>query len=325
MKSFKQMIADKEIKRADAMKVQLEDIHIKPDFNLRDPSEIDEDGLTFQQSIELLAELIFGGMQVPPLEVTPREEGGVWLVDGERRTRAFRLLDEQGRLKRTPNKDDPSKLEFWVPIQAFEGDEEAQEDRIFTSNKKRGLTELEMATGCKRSAARGRKPEEIAKRIGMTRQRVDQLLILSRAPEPVRQAMKDGKVSGAIATELVRKHGDEAVAALEVELGKAQAQGKAKVTAGTMKGATVPRGLLDDMHVIATGMHKSFKPDDLVKIERYHRGDITEGTVEISLEAAMQFHLMLEESARVLADKEAKLREKADKAKQLELAQEGAE
>ena len=318
-KSFKQMIADKEIKRADAMKVRLEDIHIKPDFNLRDPNEIDLDGKTFQESIEELAELIASGMQVPPLEVSPRAEGGVWLVDGERRTRSYWLLDSQGRLKRTPKKDAPLVLEFWVPIIAFEGDEEEQEDRIFTSNKKRGLTELEMSAGCKRSASRGRKPDEIAKRIGMTRQRVEQLLTLSKAPEPVRQAMREGKVSGAVATELVRKHGDDATAALEAELDKAKAQGKTKVTAGTMKGATVPRGLLDDMHGIATKMHKAFKPDDLLAIDRYHRGEITEGTVEVSLEFMMQFHLMLEEGARVLADKEAKQREKADKAKQMEL------
>jgi len=120
---------------------------------------------------------------------------------------------------------------------------------------------------------------------------------------------------------MVRKHGEGAGKVLMEEWGKAKAQGKAKVTAGTMKGATVPRNLLDDMHGIATNMHKSFKPDDLLAIERYHRGEITEGTVEISLEAAMQFHLMLEESARVISEKEAKLREKADKAKQMELSE----
>lgn len=315
-KSFTQMIADKEIRRADAMKVQLEDIHIKPGFNLRDPDEIDADGMTFEESVAFLAELIFDGMQVPPLEVSPRDEGGVWLVDGERRTRAFRLLDSQGRLKRTPSKADPSVMEYWVPIVAFDGDEEEQEDRIFTSNKNRGLTEIEMARGCKRSAARGRKPEEIAKRIGMTRQRVDQLLILADAPPEVHQAVRAGQVSGAVATELVRKHGENATQALAEELEKAKAQGKAKVTAGTMKGPSVPRGLLDDLHGATMKLHSSLPMDARLQIDRYHKGEIAEGSVQVDLQHLMELHLILEEAQRVLADKELKAVEKANKAKQ---------
>lgn len=324
-KSFKQMIADKEIKRADAMKVRLEDIHIEPGFNLRDKDAVDENGMTFQESLDALAEHLAEGGQVPPLEVRPRAEGGVWIVEGERRTLAYRQLDAQGRLPRTPSKDNPQILEFWVSVTPFEGNDADRLARVFTSNTNRKLTDLEKAHGCKRLAAFNWTPEQIAKKIGLTRQRVDQLLELANAPARVQQGVKSGEVSGTVAVELVRKHGDQAGAALEAELDKAKAAGKGKVTAGTMKGATVPRSLLDDMHTIATTMHKSFKPDDLVAIERYHRGEITEGTVEISLEAAMQFHLMLEEAARVLAEKEAKLREKADKAKQLELAQEGAE
>lgn len=319
MKSFKQMIADKDIKRADAMKVRLEDIHEEPGFNLRDKEAVDLDGVTFQESIDALAEFIAAGGTYPPLEVRPRAEGGVWAVDGHRRRLALNQLDAEGRLPR-----DPKDGEAWISIVPFTGNDAERVARIFTSQQNRKLGDLEKAEGCKRLAAFGWGPDQIGKAVGLTRQRVDQLLILASANSDVQQMVKAGEVSGTVATELVREHGEKAGAILAGELEKAKAAGKAKVTAGTMKGATVPRGLLDDMHVIATNMHKSFKPDDLVKIERYHRGDITEGTVEISLEAAMQFHLMLEESARVLADKEAKLREKADKAKQLELAGGGA-
>lgn len=323
-KSFKQMIADKEIKRADAMKVQLEDLHEEPGFNLRDLDAVDPEGVSFQDGITALAEYIAAGGTYPPLEVRPRAEGGVWLVDGHRRRLALMQLDAEGRLPRTPNKDNPSKLEAWISVVAFEGNDADRTARIITSQQNRRLTDLEKGNGCKRLAAFGWTPDQIAKKIGMTRQRVDQLLILANAPAAVQQMVKAGEVSGSVAVDVVRQHGDDAGKVLGGELEKAKAAGKGKVTAGTMKGPSVPRGLLDDLHQAATRLHKAFTPDDLVAIDRYHRGEITEGSVTIPLEMAMQVHLILEEGARVLADKEQKLREKQNKAAQLEL-QEGEE
>lgn len=312
-KSFKQMIKDGDIKRADAMKILLSDIHEEPGFNLR------RDGEDLESSIEALCGFILDGGQLPPLEVRPRAEGGVWLVDGHRRSRALRQAVEQGY----PAADEDGNL--WVSVVAFTGNDADRVARVITSQEGRKLEPLELATGYKRLIAFGWTVDQVAKAVGKTRQHVEQMLTLSSANSDVLRMVEAGTVAPATAVEMVRKHGEGAGAVLTEELGKAQAQGKAKVTAGTMRGATVPRNLLDDMHVIATSMHKAFKPDDLLAIDRYHRGEITEGTVSISLEAAMQFHLMLEESARVLAEKEAKIREKADKAKQLELAQDGAE
>lgn len=311
-KSFKQMIKDGDIKRADAMKVLLSDIHEEPGFNLR------REGEDLQASIDALCEFILDGGQLPPLEVRPRAGGGVWLVDGHRRSRALRQAIERGY----PAADEDGQL--WVSVVAFTGNDADRVARVITSQEGRKLEPLELAEGYKRLASFGWDSAKIAQKVGKTRQHVDQMLTLGSANSDVQQMVAAGEVAAATAVELVRQHGDEAGKVLGGELEKAKAAGKAKVTAGTMKGPSVPRGLLDDMHDIATKMHKAFKPDDLLAIERYHRGEITEGTVEISLEAAMQFHLMLEESARVLADKEAKQREKADKAKQLEL-QEGAQ
>jgi hypothetical protein len=45
MSTFKRMIGDKTIKRADAMKIRLEDIHEEPGFNLRDETAVDADGV----------------------------------------------------------------------------------------------------------------------------------------------------------------------------------------------------------------------------------------------------------------------------------------
>lgn len=68
-KSFKQMVSTKEIRRADAYKVRLEDLHEEPGLNWRRYTD------AFHKSVEELAELIAGGMEVDPLEVRPREEG----------------------------------------------------------------------------------------------------------------------------------------------------------------------------------------------------------------------------------------------------------
>lgn len=308
-KSFKQMIADKEIRRADAMKIRLEDLHEKPGFNLR------REGEDLDQSIAELAEFLASGGQVPALEVVPREEGGVWLVTGHRRTRAWRLLDAQGRLKR-----DAKTGEFLVPIVAFNGESEADAIvRIMTSQEAKDLDLLEVADGYQRLRALGLSAEEIAQQVHKTRQHVEQMLTLADAPAEVHQLVASGAVAAATAVTVVRQHGEKAGEVLTGELEKAKAQGKGKVTAGTMKGPSVPRGLLDDLHQTATKLHKAFSHDDLLAIDRFHRGEITEGTVTISVEAAMQVHLILEEAQRVLEEKERKAREKANKAAQLEL------
>ncbi|MCF1486934.1 hypothetical protein LZ838_06140 [Pseudomonas sp. AA27] len=54
-KSFKQMIKDGDVRRADAMKVKLEDLHEEPGFNLR------TEGDALEASIDTLAEFIAGG------------------------------------------------------------------------------------------------------------------------------------------------------------------------------------------------------------------------------------------------------------------------
>ncbi|WP_437120462.1 hypothetical protein [Pseudomonas aeruginosa] len=64
-KSFKQMIKDGDLKRADAMKARLEDLHEEPGFNLR------AEGEDLEQSIADLADYLHQGGIVPALEVRP--------------------------------------------------------------------------------------------------------------------------------------------------------------------------------------------------------------------------------------------------------------
>lgn len=306
-RSFKQMIKDGDVKRADAMKVRLEDLHEEPGFNLR------AEGEDLEASIDALAEFIADGGQVPPLEVRPRADGGVWIVDGHRRTRAYRKLDAAGRLVR-----DPSGA-CWVSVVAFTGNDAERVARVITSQEGRKLEPLELSAGYKRLAAFGWSADQIAKKVGKTRQHVDQMLILADAPSAVHAMVKDGAVSAAVAVETVRKHGEESADVLDGELQKAKAAGKAKVTAGTMKGPALPRGILDDLVQQAEKFSSKLSTDGRVKLDQFHRGEITEGTVEVDVETLLHLELCLEELKRIRAEKEAKAREKAAKVAQLEI------
>ena len=255
-KSFKQMIKDGEVRRADAMKVQLEDLHEEPGFNLR------TEGDALEASISSLAEFVAAGGQIPPLEVRPRAEGGVWLVDGHRRRRALLKLDAEGRLPRTPNKDRPEVLEAWVPVIAFEGSDADRVARIITSQENEKLSPLELAEGYKRLRAFGWSVEQIAVKVGKTRQHVEQVLTIGNANTDVQNLVAAGHVSATTAAQVVREHGDGAGKVLGAELEKAQASGKKRVTAGSMKGPSIPKPRLEAVHTASRNLIASLDSID---------------------------------------------------------------
>ena len=248
MKSFKQMIKDGDVRRADAMKVRLEDLHEEPGFNLR------TEGDALEASIDALAEFIANGGQIPALEVRPRAEGGVWVVDGHRRRRSMLKLDKAGRLPRTPNKENPGILEAWVPVVAFEGSDADRVARIISSQENEKLSPLELAEGYKRLRAFGWLPEQIAKKVGRTRQHVEQVLTVGNANTDVQNLVAAGHVSATTAAQVVREHGDGAGKVLGAELEKAQANGKKKVTAGSMKGPSIPKPRLEAVHTASRNL-----------------------------------------------------------------------
>lgn len=250
MKSFKQMVQAGEIKRADAMKVRLDDIHEEPGFNLR------TEGEDLQASIESLADYILTGGMYPALEVRPRADGGVFVVDGHRRRRSLRLARDRG-----------APIE-WVNVVAFTGNDADRVARIMTSAEGRALSPLEIAQGYKRLQGFGLGVEEIAAKVGKTRQHVDQLLILANANSDVQRLVATGGVSAALAVKVARDHGEDAGEVLQQELTKAKAAGKKKVTAGTMKPWT-PSGpdALALMEAVED-LFDNMDPEDHLKAQR---------------------------------------------------------
>lgn len=229
MTTFKRMIGDKTIKRADAMKIRLEDIHEEPGFNLRDETAVDADGVSFEESIRALAEFIGAGGTYPALEVRPREEGGVFVVDGYRRRRALLLLDSEGKLPRTPARDG-GPPEAWISIVPFEGSDAERTLRILTSVENRRLGALEVARGYRRLANFGWTTTQIAQGVHKSRTHVEQMLMLANSNSDVQRAINSGQVSASAAVGLVRQHGEQAGQVIEQAAERAQDEGKTKVT-----------------------------------------------------------------------------------------------
>lgn len=304
--SFKSMIKSGEIRRADAMKIQLDDIFEEAGFNLR------QEGEDLEASINALAAHILAGGIVPALEVRPRPGGGVFVVDGHRRRRAFIKAREAG-----------APIE-WVSVVAFTGNDADRVARIITSAEGRALTPLEVAKGYKRLAAFGLTPDEIAAKVNKTRQHVDQLLILANANTDVQQMVAAGGVSAAIAVKAARQHGEGAGQVLQKELDKAKAAGKGKVTDGTIKGKALPPKVLQSV-VDELDAFVSVLPNDarerLASIENAAKaGHLPEGQM-VSVPASALLSLISEHSqlCQVREKQEAKAREKAAKAAQGEL------
>ena len=303
-KSFKAMIQAGDVRRADAMKVLLDDIHAEPGFNLR----IEDDD--FRSSIDALAQYIANGGTYPALEVRPRPGGGVFVVDGHRRRLALlKARDELG-----------APVE-WVSIVAFVGNDADRTARVITSAEGRALKPLEVALGYKRLAAFGLTPDEIATKVGKTRQHVDQLLILANSNTDVHRLVAAGGVSAAVAVDIARKHGEQAGEVLQRELDKAKAAGKGKVTAGTIKGKPLPpkvtQGLVEEVDAFMDQLTKRER-EIMATLENTPGG--ADATVMVSgraLLALLNEHAKVDEARKKQAEKQ---RAKAEKAAQGELA-----
>ncbi|WP_050489233.1 ParB/RepB/Spo0J family partition protein [Bordetella bronchiseptica] len=228
--SFKTMILDKTIKRADAMKIQYHRIHVAPDFNPRDLDDFYETDIQ-----ELLAHILAGGT-LPPLEVIAMADGsGVELVDGHRR------FDAMGRAIAQGFPID------WVSIVAFQGNKIDRLARVYTSNKNSPLRPLEAARGFKRFRGAGLDSAEIAAIVHFSRTHVENYLVLADAERDVQELVRSCRVSADVAIEAVRKLGAKAGEYLAGKVDQAKAAGKSKVTPSTIHGRALPRKVVSPL------------------------------------------------------------------------------
>ena len=259
MSSNRQLLEAGTAKRADLVKVLLEELHLEPDFNAPESAE------EFDARVEGIVAHLAGGGTLPPLEVRDRAEGGKFVVDGHARREAYARAVARG----VPVHD-PKDGRVYVLTIPFVGNDADRHLRIITSAEGRTLSPLQTATILKRLRAFGWGLDDIAKRINRTPERVRQLLELGDANSDVQALVKSGEVSATVATAAARKHGEQAGAVLAEQLAEVKAQGGKKLTP-SKAGPKKPKAsdiaeererldwLIDQRAMVARG-----KKDDLV-------------------------------------------------------------
>lgn len=215
--SFNKMIDEKIIKRGKTgFLIQLENIHANPEFDIRVKNE------RYHEAGEKLYQFMLAGGKVPPLEVIPRDDGGVWIIEGHRRNENFhRLLNEAGR---------PVD---WIRIDPFEGNNIERIARVRTSNNQLPITDYEEALLVRDLQNLNLVADKIAEVLHIPRYKVDNALVLLSANYDVHQLVEEGAVDIPLAVERVKKHGEKAGELLKGDVAKAQKKGKPKATKST--------------------------------------------------------------------------------------------
>lgn len=222
MKSFRQMTAEGTLKRADAEKIRIGDIHEETGFNApgRSDSQDEDDEALFQY--------VMAGGVLPALEVRPREGGGVYIVDGHRRTVALRRAVAAGLPMQDKNGD------VWVSIRQFIGNDLDRKLRVVTSNEGKKLTPLQLGH-IYRAANAWATVADIARRVGKSDTHVAGCIALVNGNSDVHAMVASGEVSATLAGAVVKEHGEAAGAVLAAAKAQVNAKGKKRITAATVK------------------------------------------------------------------------------------------
>lgn len=276
MASFRQMTNDKVIKRADAEKIQYKDLHVEPGFNPEGRMEDDEDG-------ESLFQYIMSGGRVPDLETRPREDGGVWIVDGHRRHFQIGRAIAAG----APLQDKDGLV--WISIKQFVGNDIDRVCRIATSNEGKKLTAIQLAEVYKRLTGFGLSTEDIAKRMTRTRSHVEQIMVLANANHDVQSAVRRGEISPSLAISATRANGERAGAVIAEEVKKARAAGKDRVTPAAMKPWAPPAKFSMPIVSNAKRLLDSMPDDILAKASNAASMDDEDQTVSVTLSTKALF------------------------------------
>ncbi|MDQ7101913.1 chromosome partitioning protein ParB [Serratia sp. MF2] len=221
--TFAKMIKDKVIEVSKlGLLINLDDVHVRPGFNRRMDTE------ALREENEKLFVFMMGGGTVPPLEVVPRAEGGVWIVEGHRRQFSYHRCREAGR---------PIEK---ILITQFVGNDADQVARIATSNNQVRLADLELSFIVKDLQVLNLSESDIAKKLNIQLAKVKLLLELAVANTDVHELLKTENISTSLVVERVQEHGAAAAEKLKEDVEKTKKAGKKKVTKKSSGGKETP-------------------------------------------------------------------------------------
>ena len=295
--SFKTMILDKTIKRADSMKIEYGRIRVQVGFNLRD---LDDE---YEAGIEDLTAYIMSGRILPPLEVVALPDGsGVEIVDGHRRYDALGRAIARGF---------PIA---WVAIIAFQGNEIDRQARIYTSNKNAQLRPLEAARGFKRFRGAGLATAEIAAITHFSRTHIENYLVLADAERDVQELVRSCQVAADVAIEAVKKLGAKAGDFLSCKVDQVKSAGKSKVTASTIHGRALPRKVVTPLISGVDAFIKGLDANQRATLVDIQEGRVATETITIPAAALLnlfQAHGAVETVRAKQAEKQRRQTEEA--------------
>lgn len=211
--SFKKMIKDGTIKRRDdGMYIRLGDVYIEEGFNDR----LDDD-YTRSANEEFYVYIKNGG-QVPAMEVIPRDDGGVWIREGHRRTLIYNRLKSEG---------EPIE---WVAITPCKGNNIDQIARVMSSASQLKLRFFEEAGNVKKLLAFNLTATEIAEKTSRSISHINKLIRFIEASHDVQTLARTQSISLDLIIDRLDSHGTNAGEALAVDVAKAKEQGKKRAT-----------------------------------------------------------------------------------------------
>lgn len=208
------------VKRYDAYKIDPKILVEEKNFNLRNYEDPE-----VQAHIQNLKEAFKAGAHIPPILVR-QSDNGIVLVDGHCRRKAALLAIEEG-----------CQIDY-ISALDFKGNDADRVSTMLSSAAGLKLKPIEIAEGYKRLNRLNYSNGEIAKAVGVTPARVEQMLILAFANTDVQLMVKNDQVSAEAAIDAVRQFSDNAGAELSKKIEFAQSIGKSKVTKKLMTNST---------------------------------------------------------------------------------------
>src|SRR5687768_13890575 len=207
------------IKKAEVLKIPLDEIHIKEGFNPRDSSKPET-----REKIIAIKESFKAGRYVPPIECS-LEDGVVYIVDGHGRYEAAVAANEELIAEGQHGIDS-------MVVVPFRGNDAQRLVLTITANEGEKLIPVEAAEVVSRLLNMGWEKAKIAETFTWSAGWVDKLVFLATLPEKLKQMIRHGLVSTDVAVDAYKKKGEKAI---EFLTGVVSTAGEKKVTTKVVK------------------------------------------------------------------------------------------
>jgi hypothetical protein len=129
-----------------------------------------------------------------------------------------------------------------VATQTDMSEEDMIADLVLSNNGEK-LSPYETAIVCKRLARFVGDSSKIARKLGLSKPYVDDLLLMIDGPFVIREYVRNRVITATFAIEMLKKHGDKAVEEIEASIARARASNSTKVSGKHAAGAVLTKAV----------------------------------------------------------------------------------